>query len=317
MASMTTHQQQLPYRGSPSRLRQVIARHPVASYLIMVYAVIFPIALPSALTRGDFLPLDLELYGSLGTILGVTLPAFLVTAATDGWAGVRDLGSRCVRWRVGIRWYLIAVLGMPVAMTLATTAAYGTPLLNNLSDEWELLFTLVLPQLVLLILLFNWAEEIGWTGFLQDKLQNRFAPLKACALTAFPFAVFHIPFFLHDEGWALANLPIALVYLVFETFVLIFARVVIIWLYNSTSRSLLIAGLFHAVFNTTNNTFGQEFIPGDASGAGFYIASGVVMIAAIVIAMKTKGRLSYNAYATTRSAPAQTGPRPQSAIPRQ
>jgi len=114
--------------------------------LIMVYAVIFPIALPSALTRGDFLPLDLELYGSLGTILGVTLPAFLVTAATDGWAGVRDLANRCVRWRVGIRWYLIAVLGMPIAMTLATTAAYGTPLLNNLSDESELLFTLVLPQ---------------------------------------------------------------------------------------------------------------------------------------------------------------------------
>jgi hypothetical protein len=56
MASITTHQQQLPYQGSRSRLRQVIARHPMASYLIMVYAVIFPIALPSPLTRGDFLP---------------------------------------------------------------------------------------------------------------------------------------------------------------------------------------------------------------------------------------------------------------------
>jgi cytochrome bd-type quinol oxidase subunit 2 len=69
---------------------------------------------------------------------------------------------------------------------------------------------------------------------------------------------------------------------------------------------LLIAGLFHAVFNTTNNTFGQELIPGDAVGTGFYLASGVVMIAAIVIAVKTKGQLSYNAYATARSAPAQT-----------
>ena len=248
-------------------------------------------ALPSALTRGDFLPLDLALYESLGTIFGVTLPAFLVIAATDGWTGVRDLASRCVRWRVDLRWYLIVMLGMPVAMTLATTAAFGTPLLNNLSDKWELLFTLALPQLVLLILLFNWAEEIGWTGFLQDKLQDRFTPLKACALTAFPFAVFHIPFFLHEEGWALANVPTALVYLGFETFVLIFARVVIIWLYNGASRSLLIAGLFHAVFNTTINTFGHEFIPADAAVAGFYIGSGVVMIAAIAIAVLTRGRL--------------------------
>ena len=301
MTSMTTRQKQLPF---PSWVRHVIVRHPVASYLIMVYAVIFPIALPSALTRGDFLPLDLALYESLGTIFGVTLPAFLVTAATDGWDGVRELASRCVRWCVGVRWYVIALLGMPVAMTLATTAVFGTPLLNNVSDRWELLFTLVLPQLVLLVLLFNWAEEIGWTGFLQDKLQDRYSPLKACALTAFPFAVFHVPFFLREEGWALANLSIALVYLVVEAFVLFFARVVIIWLYNSASRSLLIVGLFHAAFNTTINTFGHEYIPG-AAEAGFYIGSGIVMIAAIVIAVRTRGRLSYNPGVTAPSAPSR------------
>lgn len=301
MTSMTTHQKQLPH---PSWVRHVIVRHPVASYLIMVYAVIFPISLPSALTRSDFLPLDLALYESLGTIFGVTLPAFLVTAATDGWDGVRELASRCVRWRVGVRWYLIALLGMPVAMALATTAVFGTPLLNNVSDRWELLFTLVLPQLVLLVLLFNWAEEIGWTGFLQDKLQDRYSPLKACAFTAFPFAVFHIPFFLHEEGWALVNLPIALVYLVVETFVLFFARVVIIWLYNNASRSLLIVGLFHAVFNTTINTFGHEYIPG-ATEAGFYIGSGIVMIAAIVIAVRTRGRLSSAPDVAAPSAPSQ------------
>jgi uncharacterized protein len=283
----------------------VIVRHPVASYLVMVYAINFPIALPSALTRGDFLPLDLALYESVGTVFGVMLPAFLVTAATDGWDGVRALARRCIRWRVGIRWYLIALLGMPVAMTLATTAAFGTPLLNNLSDKWELLLTLVLPQLLLLILLFNWAEEIGWTGFVQVRLQDRYSPLKASALTAFPFAVFHIPFFLHEEGWALANLPIALVYLVVETFVLIFARVVIIWLYNSASRSLLIVGVFHAGFNTTINTFGNELIPG-AAEAGFYIGSGIVMIAAVVIAVRTQGRLSYNSDSTSPSHPTET-----------
>lgn len=162
----------------------------------------------------------------------------------------------------------------------------------------------MLPQLMLLVLLFNWAEEIGWTGLLQDKLQDRYSPLKACALTAFPFAVFHIPFFLHEEGWALANLPITLVFLVVETFVLFFARVVIIWLYNSAWRSLLIVGLFHAVFNTTINTFGNELIPG-AQEAGFYIGSGIVMIAATVITVRTKGRLSYKPDAAVPSAPSR------------
>jgi|GEM_PF-3841969 len=95
MTSMTTQQQQqqLPSAGVFSWVRHVIVRHPVASYLIMVYAVIFPIALPSPLTRGDFLPLDLALYESLGTILGVTLPAFLGQRPSTA-------GTACASWRV-------------------------------------------------------------------------------------------------------------------------------------------------------------------------------------------------------------------------
>ena len=69
------------------------------------------------LTRHDILPFDLALYDSLGPRLGVALPAFVVVAVTGGRAGVRELASRCLRWRVGLRWYVFAFLSVPAGVS--------------------------------------------------------------------------------------------------------------------------------------------------------------------------------------------------------
>ena len=50
----------------------------------------------------------------------------VVGAAADGRAGVRDLARRSLRWRVGVRWYLLAVLGLPVVVLAGTIALFGT-----------------------------------------------------------------------------------------------------------------------------------------------------------------------------------------------
>jgi hypothetical protein len=65
-----------------------VARHPVAAFLAMVFAVNVAVALVPVLTRRDILPFDLALYESLGPIFGVALPAFIVVAAMHGRAGV-------------------------------------------------------------------------------------------------------------------------------------------------------------------------------------------------------------------------------------
>src|SRR4051812_10382627 len=98
-----------------SALRRLVARHPVAAFLVMVYTVNTAVALVPVLTRRDILPFDLAPYDSLGHIFGVALPAFIVVAAMSGKTGVRDLARRSLRWRVGVHWYLIALLGLPIA----------------------------------------------------------------------------------------------------------------------------------------------------------------------------------------------------------
>ena len=95
-----------------SSLKDVLARHPVAAFLVMLYAITWIVFLPVVLQGRGLLVLPIDLSEGLAfnavvaiaSILGVALPAFLVTAATSGEAGVRDLLSRCLRWRVGLRW---------------------------------------------------------------------------------------------------------------------------------------------------------------------------------------------------------------------
>jgi hypothetical protein len=73
-----------PQPSPHSALRALVARHPVAAFLIMVFAVNIAVALSPLLTRRDILPFGLAPYDSLGHIFGVALPAFIVVAATSG-----------------------------------------------------------------------------------------------------------------------------------------------------------------------------------------------------------------------------------------
>src|SRR2546430_17282036 len=106
MSTPTATQQPAPH----SALRRLVARHPVAAFLVMVYAVNIAIVLPPVLTRHDIWPFDQALSAPLGHIFGSAVPAFLVVAAMHGRAGVRDLARRCPRGGVGARWDLFALL---------------------------------------------------------------------------------------------------------------------------------------------------------------------------------------------------------------
>jgi membrane protease YdiL (CAAX protease family) len=274
-----------------SALRRLVARHPVAAFLVMVYAVNTAVALSPLLTRRDILPFGLAPYDSLGHIFGVALPAFIVVAAMHGQAGVLDLARRSLRWRVGVRWYLIALLGVPIATVLCASALFGLAPLNALVEKWELLFTVVLPQLVLLIVFFNLAEEVGWTGFLQARLQDRHGPLKASVMVTLPFALFHLPSWMVEFELGLTQLHLALALTGAFGISQLFGRVIIMWLYNNTNYSVLLVGMFHSSFNVTTSAFGP-FIPLPA-GSTFLIAAPVVAVAAVLLVVLTRGRLSY------------------------
>lgn len=285
MSTPAAIQQFAPY----SALRRLIARHPVAAFLVMAYTITSAFTLPPVRASLGILLLEFTLWDSLSTIVGVALPAFLVMAAMHGQEGMRDLARRSFRWRVGLQWYFVALLGLPIAVVLCASVIYGLAPLMAQADEWPVLFTLILPDLLLRIVLLNLAEEIGWTGFFQARLQDGYGPLKAVVMTEIPFALWHVPFVLVDTG---GQIPLALVMLGVFAIAQLFGRIVIMWLYNNTHRSVLLVGLFHAAHNTTVNRFAAQVISGPAIN-GFLIIEGIVAVAAVLLLIFTRGRLSY------------------------
>lgn len=285
MSTPAAIQQFAPY----SALRRLIARHPVAAFLVMAYTITSAFTLPPVRASLGILLLEFTLWDSLSTIVGVALPAFLVMAAMHGQEGMRDLARRSFRWRVGLQWYFVALLGLPIAVVLCASVIYGLAPLMAQADEWPVLFTLILPDLLLRIVLLNLAEEIGWTGFFQARLQDGYGPLKAVVMTEIPFALWHVPFVLVDTG---GQIPLALVMLGVFAIAQLFGRIVIMWLYNNTHRSVLLVGLFHAAHNTTVNRFAAQVISGPAIN-GFLITEGIVAVAAVLLLIFTRGRLSY------------------------
>jgi membrane protease YdiL (CAAX protease family) len=241
MSAPTTIQQST----APSALRRLVARHPVATFLIMAYAITSIFALPPIRTRLDILLPELPFWDVLATVFGVGLPAFLVVAAADGWSGVRDLARRCLWWRVGVRWYFIALLGL-IAAILCASVIFGQIVPNTLVEKRTLLFTLVLPGFLIRVLLFQFFEEAGWIGFLQARLQDRYGPLKAVFLAEIPFALWHLPSVMVEQGLGLAELHLALGLLAILAIFQFFGRVIIMWLYNNTHRSVLLGILFHS-----------------------------------------------------------------------
>jgi membrane protease YdiL (CAAX protease family) len=262
----------------------------VATFLIMAYMVAITIAFVRLRTNGDIQsPFNLYFWGFFEHLFSVALPAFLVVAAMHGKAGVIDLARRSLRWRAGARWYLIALLGIPVASVFLASVIYGMAPLNALVAKWQLLFTLILPDLLIRIVFLNVIEEIGWMGFLQARLQDEYGPWKACLLVEIPFALWHLPGLVGDTGGQLSLVLVLVgVFAIFQ----LCGRFVNMWLYNNTQRSVLLVGVFHATYNTTVNRFAGEFIPVPAE-PWFFIVGGVVAVAAVLLVVVTRGRLSY------------------------
>ena len=212
-----------------------------------------------------------------------------MTALVGGVGGVRDLLGRCLRWRVPLRWYAIAAALPPVVLVI-TPALYGQAPLHALAGNWSLLFTSFLPTFVFFLVLDTLPEEAGATGFLFSRLQHRYGPMRAVLLTSAFFWLWHVPSVVRDSGTLVALTETLIFYLVGH----LASRVIPGWLYNATGASVLIVGIFHAMFNATVNPTGLGVaVLGLQQLDVMLLVTGFLALAAATIAVVTRGRLCY------------------------
>ncbi len=277
----TTPRAGQPHESRLGSLRAAVAARPVAAFLFLVFAI-------TGLLMA--LPIPEDLFGPADNILGAAVPAFVVTAIAGGRPALRDLIRRALRWRVPLRWYVVALLALPLALLAVAPLLYGTPPLSALEENWPALLTSFLPAFAVMVMLNSVAEEAGWTGFLFDRLQARHRPAVAALLTFVPFWLWHVLSFVEDTGsWLTGAVFAGLLSLP-----LLATRFVIGWLYNVSGASVLVVGLFHAMHNATVNPGGLAVavlnLPEEEV---VYVSGGLVVIAAVVVVAATRGRLGH------------------------
>jgi membrane protease YdiL (CAAX protease family) len=258
-------------------LRALVTRYPIASFLVVSFAVGWALLFPPALL--GFQPIQLFVLPT--AVIGLFGGALLVTGLADGRAAVRDLLRRVFRWRVHPGWYLLAAVGIPVFALAGASVVYGVDPLRLLVAEPGLWTTYLLGLAILPVI--NLWEEAGWMGFVQARLQDRHGATAAAAITAPLFGLMHLPLFV--------GLPVNEVVLDMAiVMALAFPyRMVLGWLYNRSGASILIAGLFHASFNAANSTdLLSGMVPGQAS---LTVSAAVLVVWAVAVIALTRGRL--------------------------
>jgi membrane protease YdiL (CAAX protease family) len=266
-----------------------VARRPVLAFMLISLGIGFVTAAIPPIVDSEILPFGLPLHGVFMS-LGAGLAAFLVTAALSGRAGVADLTRRSVRWRVPVRWYLIALLSVPVGATLISLVIYGPQALATPSGGWPRALAEVVAVFVVQLVLFQLAEEIGFTGFLQHHWQDRYHPMRLTLYVALLWAVWHIPDHFAEEGWGVEALISAPVVFAVEVVSLFFARALFVWFYNRTGSSVLLVAIFHASFDAAISQLSYDVVPG-SNTARFLIFTGVIAVFATAVIIATKGQL--------------------------
>ena len=260
-----------------------ISRHPVASFLTTAYVIFW-----ASWTPVLFLGAPPRLFSAVGAALGLALPAVLVTAVMDGKAGLRDLMRRTLRWRVGIGWYVLAALAIPVAALLLAPLLLGQAPLQAFGENWFLLFTAFVPQLLLALVSVQFFEELGWAGFVQHRLQARHGALKAALLVALAFAFLHLPTYLRAPISGASAVRDLSVLAIVIPFAIVF-RILIAYAYNRTAYAVLIAAITHASFNEAS----ELIVPNVQGSLAQVLTFASTALLALLASVVSKGRLAY------------------------
>lgn len=205
---------------------------------------------------------------------GPFVAAIIVLALTVGKPGVKDLLKRMIKWRVGLRWYVVA-LGLPAiiaALAALINVGFGAP---APSAEQLSGWTDLVPNLLILLLVPGlggaW-EEPGWRGYALDRLQIPRSPLVASLILALIAVAWHLPLFMiGDIVWPdVLFIPVG--------------YIVLTWLYNSTQGSILITMLTHATLNTVSGGFFSPMFSGEyAIRQALLLALGWGVVALVLI----------------------------------
>ena len=231
--------------------------------------------------------------------IGYTHPVFILAVYSPGIAaiyliwrryGFRALGDyfrRLTLWRLPGKWWLLLLLGIPVAKYVG--AAFNGSATEFPFDPWYD----VLPAFVA-ALLIGPVEEFGWRGLALPLLQRRYTPLTASLVLGAFWGMWHLPAFLlsgtPQSAWSLGPYLIGVMSL----------AIILTPIFNAARGSILIAMIYHFQMN------GPAWPDAQPWENYIFAAIAILVVAFSWRAMTTRVGAATEIFATGNGTPVET-----------
>ena len=215
-------------------------------FFVLVYVLALPFWLLGALAGGltKAIPINLPI-SALMFVCPITA-AVILTYREQKSRGVKQLLARVFDYKRITRkiWYVPAILLMPVIMVLSYVVMrlIGVPLPENPYIPFQ-----AIPIFFLVFFISAIGEEVGWSGYAIDPLQDRWSALQASLIVGSVWAIWHVVPYIQAH-----NAP---AWIAWQCLGTVGLRVIIVWLYNNTGKSVFVAILFHDMLNVSTFLF--------------------------------------------------------------
>ncbi|HKJ28277.1 MAG TPA: CPBP family intramembrane glutamic endopeptidase, partial [Anaerolineales bacterium] len=246
-----------------TKKKTFIQKYAVWLYFVLTFAITWgSMALLAGPEGFPFTEAKLEAMGPMvymGMLVGPSLTALLLTGLESGRTGFRELRRQLFKVRVGLRWYVLALLATPllalgVLLTLSLFSPEFVPGIFTTEDSTTLLLTGIGVGVFVGIF-----EELGWIGFVVPRMRQRRSVLATGIIVGVLWGAWHFPPFWEGNTFSGAA-PF------FLLLIRLFAwlppyRVLMVWVYDRTG-SLFITILMHASLDFSMLVFPSAALSG-------------------------------------------------------
>jgi|SRR5215203_759125 len=261
----------------------MVGRRSPLEFFLLVFALAIPFWLVGALA-GRGLPLPMKLPVSSLQAFCPLIAALILVYREDKLGGIKRLLKRVFDFKKiePKIWYVPIISLLPLIYLLS----YGVMRLMGLPlrDEPHIPY-MATPILLVVFFIAAAGEEAGWMGYAVDPMQDRWSALKTGMVLGSVWGILHVVPDLqanHGVAWIAWQHGVYAVAL----------RILIVWLYNNTAKSVFAAILVHDTDNVSWSLFpnyGSHYDPA-VTGA---ITAIVAVIVTFLWGSRTLARYRY------------------------
>ena len=291
-------------------IRAFIKEHSVLSYFALTFAIswggVIILGSPSGMPAPSEEAAKLWPIVYLPYFIGPILSSLLLTGLVNGREGYRELRTRFTKWRVGARWYAVAILTAPLLIVailfmLSLTSTVYLPAIVTTADRVGLVITGIMIGFVFGGLM----EELGWTGFAVPRLREQYGVFATGLIVGFLWGIWHFlpTFWACGDSNGSLSLDLLIPPCIFYALVLPAYRVLMVWVYDRTG-SLLVAVLMHAALTANTITILAPSEGVTPLVTYYLIFTAALWVIIVAVAAKNHWRLTKQPLERPRDTPA-------------